>query len=56
MTAQLLTLKDAADRLALSPQYLALLAKRGDVATVRLGRAVRVPATEVIRLTTQGVR
>jgi|GEM_PF-5659333 len=47
---RLLTLRQAAEALAISTRHLRRLAAAGQIRTVRLGRCLRVPASEVERL------
>lgn len=47
---QLLTLKQAAGMLAVSPEFLKKLQRQGRLRVVRLGRAVRISEREVERL------
>ena len=49
-TASLLTVQAAAQRLALSRSMLYNLMERGDLAYVKIGRARRIPLSEVERL------
>lgn len=42
--------QEFADALGLSRQHVAKLITRGDVHAVKLGRAVRIPASELDRL------
>lgn len=47
---QLLTIRKAAEKLAVSPEFLKRLRRRGVLRVVRLGRAVRVSELELDRL------
>jgi excisionase family DNA binding protein len=47
---QLLTIRKAAEQLAVSPEFIKRLCRRGALRVVRLGRAVRVPQHELERL------
>lgn len=47
---QLLTFKTAAERLAVSTEFLRKLQRRGRLRVVRLGRAVRITEQELDRL------
>jgi len=47
---QLLTLRKAAERLDISPQFLKRLQRQGRLRVVRLGRAIRVTEQELERL------
>lgn len=46
----LLTYEDAADALSISPTMLRKMARLGRLQVVHLGRAVRVPSHELLRL------
>jgi excisionase family DNA binding protein len=48
------TVKEAADELGLSPHTIRLWIAQRKIGHVRLGRAVRVPATEIARLVERG--
>lgn len=50
MTVRLLTVREAAERLSLSPRQVRRLIAWGQLRAVRLGRAVRVPEGELERL------
>ena len=50
MAPQLVTVKDAARRLSLSPRTVAHYIARRKLAVVRLGRAVRITEAELQRL------
>ena len=52
---RLMTLRDAAATLSVSPDFLKRLHRAGRIRVVRLGRAVRVPEAEVERLVREGV-
>lgn len=52
---RLLTVPEAADTLRVSERYLYLLFSRGLLNRVRLGRAVRVRASDVAHLVREGV-
>jgi len=45
----LLSIPECADRLSLGRSKLYELLSRGDIRAVRIGRAVRIPATEIER-------
>ena len=47
---ELFTRKETATRLRISVSTLSRLAKSGDIRTVRVGRAVLIPATEIERI------
>jgi excisionase family DNA binding protein len=47
---QLLTIKKAAEMLAVSPEFLKKLQRQGRLRIVRLGRAVRVSEQELERI------
>ena len=47
---QLLTIKRAATRLAVSPEFLKKLQRQGRLKIVRLGRAIRISEQELERL------
>ena len=47
---RLLTLKQAAEKLAVSPQFLKRLQQQGRLQVIHLGRAVRVTEEELERL------
>jgi len=49
-TIRAYTLDEAAERLQVTRQTLYNLEKRGELRVIRLGRAVRVPASELARL------
>lgn len=51
---RLLSLKQAAERLSVSPEFLKKAYRRGKLRIVRLGRAVRIPEQEVDRLVREG--
>lgn len=51
---QLVTLKEAAETLAVSPEFLKKLQRLGRLQVVRLGKAVRVSEHEVERLCGEG--
>ncbi len=51
---QLITLKEGATRLAVSPEFLKKLQRSGALQIVRLGRAVRVSEHEIERLAREG--
>ena len=51
---QLVTLKEASARLAVSPEFLRKLQRLGRLQIVHLGAAVRVPVQEIDRLIRQG--
>jgi excisionase family DNA binding protein len=53
---QLLTTKEAAWQLAVSPEFVKRLTREGRIKVVRLGRAVRIPQAEVERLSRSGVK
>jgi len=50
---QLLTIRKAAAQLAVSPEFIKRLCRRGSVRVIRLGRAVRIPEREIERLCRQ---
>ncbi len=52
---KLITIKEAAYTLAVSPEFLKKLQRAGRLRVVRLGRAVRIPCEEVDRLSRDGV-
>jgi excisionase family DNA binding protein len=52
--SQMLTVFEAAKSLAVKPQTVRLWAAQRKIACVRLGRSVRIPATEISRLVTLG--
>lgn len=52
--AQLLTLEQASVELQVSRDTLKRLSARGDLKTVRLGRRIMIPISEVSRITEQG--
>lgn len=54
MTARLLTVQQAAGALALSPHTVRAWISQRRLAHIRLGRAVRIPETEVARLIERG--
>ena len=51
---QLVTLKEGATRLAVSPEFLKKLQRCGRLRIVRLGRAVRISEHEIERLCREG--
>ena len=53
---QLVTLKEAAQTLSVSPEFLKKLQRLGRLQVVRLGRAVRVSEQEVERLCREGAQ
>ncbi len=53
---KLLALKDAAEQLSVSPEFLKKLQRDGRLQVVRLGRAVRVSEEEVERLAREGAQ
>jgi excisionase family DNA binding protein len=53
---QLYTIKEAASRLAVSPEFLKRLQRQGQLRVVRLGRAVRISEQELQRLSVEGLR
>lgn len=50
----LVTVQEAAMRLSLDPNTLYIWHRQKRIKTVKLGRAVRIPASEVERLATKG--
>jgi excisionase family DNA binding protein len=54
VTGRLLSMIDAASLLALKPATLRAWAASGRIEVVHLGRAVRVPSSEVDRLIVEG--
>jgi excisionase family DNA binding protein len=52
---QLYTIKEAASRLAVSPEFLKRLQRQGQLRVVRLGRAVRISEQELQRLSLEGL-
>ena len=53
---RLFTLREAADKLSVSREFLKRAYRAGRLRIVRLGRAVRVPAQEVERVVREGLR
>ena len=53
---RLVTVKQAALMLSLSPEFLKKLRRQGGLRVVRLGRAVRISERELERLAVEGVR
>ena len=53
---RLLTVKQAAERLGISPSKLYRMTWSGEIYTQRIGRAVRVPETAIHELTSVPVR
>ena len=51
---RLFTLKQAAEILAVSPELLKKLRRKGQLRVVKLGRAIRVSEKELERLTVRG--
>ena len=51
---QLVTLKEAAQTLSVSPEFLRKLQRLGRLRVVRLGRSVRVSEHEIERLSREG--
>ena len=49
-TRRFFTVKEVAEMTALDQSTVYLLVKRGDIAGVRFGSLIRIPAREVIRL------
>lgn len=47
---ELYTRKETAARLRISPSTLSRLSKSGEIRTVRIGRSVLIPATEIDRI------
>ncbi len=45
-----MTIRRAAERLAVSHEFIKRLCRRGAIRVVRLGRAVRIPEHEIERL------
>lgn len=54
--AKLLTVKEAAERLGISPSKLYRMTWSGEIYTQRIGRAVRVPETALDALTSVPAR
>lgn len=54
-TSGLLTVRDAAERLSLSQATLRVWIAARRIACIRLGRAVRIPISEVMRLEAVGL-
>jgi len=54
MTGKLLTVQQAADALSLSVHTIRAWVGQRRLAHVRLGRAVRIPETEIVRLLDRG--
>jgi excisionase family DNA binding protein len=54
MTEKLLRLKDAADLLSLKECTLRKWALRRVIRTIKLGSAIRIPESEIVRLIAQG--
>ena len=52
---RLLSVKQAAARLSVSPEFLKKAYRRGKLRIVRLGRAVRVSEREIERLAREGI-
>jgi excisionase family DNA binding protein len=50
MTSRLLSIAEAAERLGLRPVTIRLWASERKIARVKLGRAVRIPESEIARL------
>ncbi len=48
--ATFLTVREAAEQLAISPRHLRRLIARREIRAVRLGRAIRLPEAELRRL------
>lgn len=53
---RLLTLKNAAELLAVSPEFIKKLRRQGMIKVIRIGRSVRVPEREIERLCREGVQ
>jgi excisionase family DNA binding protein len=53
-SAQLRTVRQTAERLTVAPQTIRLWMSTGRLGFVRLGRAVRIPDSEIERLLDQG--
>ena len=52
---KLLTLEQAAERLGLKPVTLRMWASARKIARVKIGRAVRVPESEIARIIERGL-
>lgn len=52
----LLSIADAGERLSVSPRSIWRWIASGEIKAVKLGRAVRIPVSEVERIARQGVR
>jgi len=52
----LISIADAADRWSVSPRSVWRWIAAGDIKVVKLGRAVRIPVSEIDRIARQGVR
>lgn len=52
---KLLTFEQAADRLGLRPVTVRMWASKGKIARVKMGRSVRIPESEVLRLGRDGL-
>lgn len=56
LTPQLVTIRQAAHLLSLSPRTLQEWTAAERIASVRLGRAVRIPRAEIDRLVREGLK
>ena len=54
MTEQTLAVRDVAESLSLSPATIRLWIRQRKIGYVRLGRAVRIPVSEVRRIVERG--
>ena len=52
---ELLTIEEVCRRTKVSRQYIYLLRKAGKIHTVALGRAIRIPASEMVRIAAGGI-
>lgn len=53
---KLLSVVEAAEALHLSPWTIRMWLVRGKIGSVKLGRAVRIPQAEILRLVSEGSR
>jgi excisionase family DNA binding protein len=53
--SKLLTLEQAAERLGLKPVTLRMWASARKIARVKIGRAVRIPESEIVKIIERGL-